>query len=602
MKNIVTINDVHQQFADFFDIPGLKPFIYLLSKKLGEGHICLDLRKIDANQNDLPVSYTAPLNTASLKDCHLVGSGDVVNKPFVLYNDRLYFQRYFRYETNFIRYINAFLEAEKELLPDRSQALLEHQAQVNELFPGGAIPESSTDKVDWQLAAAISGVLNNFTIITGGPGTGKTTTVAKILSILYTIDPRLTVALAAPTGKAAARMAESLRNAAGQTNPETAKLFQALNPATIHRLLKPMNDSPYFKHNENNPLNFDVVIVDECSMIDLALFSKLLSAIRPTSRLIMLGDKNQLASVEAGSLFGDLCQAQEQLNVFSPERTAFINNLLPDGSKIERIASPVQSKHALFEHVVELRHSRRFTGDAGIGRFSRALIQNNVPVIQSFLSPGAGEEVVIDQQYSDKIFEQFIAGYAAFIQEKDIRTALKKLNELRVLVAIRDGATGLSSINRRIEKYLQDRKLLHITGSFYENRPIMLSSNYYEHGLFNGDTGIIRKDENGALVAWFEDANGELKSVFTGYLTQAETAFAMTIHKSQGSEFTAVLVILPANETPILTRELLYTAVSRARKKVYVQGSETTILQAAAKFVDRGSGIKARMAAEGNDY
>ncbi|RAI97852.1 DNA helicase/exodeoxyribonuclease V alpha subunit [Chitinophaga skermanii] len=601
MKNIVTINDVHQQFAEYFDVPALKPFIYLLSKKLGEGHICLDLHKLEGDIQDLPGSYANQVDASRLYNSQLVAINNAEDKPFILHNGRLYFQRYFKYETNFLRYIAAFLQAEESVLQERINILQQHEAQVRALFPGGSTPEGSADKVDWQLAAAISGVLNNFTIITGGPGTGKTTTVAKILSILYTIDPQLKVALAAPTGKAAARMAESLRNAAAQTDPATAKRFQDLSPSTIHRLLKPINGSHYFKHNEENPLNYDVMIVDECSMIDLALFSKLLSAIKPTSRLIMLGDKDQLASVEAGSLFGDLCQAQEQLNVFSPERTALMNSFMAQESAITTTANEHQSKHPLFEHVVELRHSRRFTGHAGIGRFSKALIQNNVPVIQAFLVPGADEEVHIDQQYNEKLFEQFISEYAEFIKEKDIRLALKKLNNLRVLVAIRDGAQGLTTINRRIEKYLQDKKLLQVSTNFYENKPIMLTRNYYEHGLFNGDTGIIRKDESGVLMAWFEDTNGDLKAVFPGYLAQAETAFAMTIHKSQGSEFTSVLVVLPVNETPILTRELLYTAVSRARKKVFVQGSEQTIINAAAKFVDRGSGINARMAAGKED-
>ncbi|WP_291906651.1 exodeoxyribonuclease V subunit alpha [Chitinophaga sp. CB10] len=597
MRNLITINDVHQQFADYFENPELKPFLYLLSKKLSEGHICLDLTHLRAEEEQLPEYYSLrETGPAALAHQPLVGSPTSLNKPFILHGDKLYMQRYYLYETALLRYIRQLMLSEKLLLAERAAALREQRELVQQLFPPATDLAPGDDPVDWQLAAAVTGILHNFTIITGGPGTGKTTTVAKILAILYAIDPEQRVALAAPTGKAAARMAESLRNAAIPKDPLLAAKFRELAPSTIHRLLKPVKGTPYFRHNEENPLNYEVIIVDECSMIDLALFTKLLAAVRPHTRIILLGDKDQLASVEAGSLFGDLCDAQEALNYFSPERAALINEFAAPAQRVTTI-SP-RGAHPLFEHVVELRRSRRFTGHTGIGKFSKALIQNNAAVIREMIAPGADEQVVIDTAYSEKLFEDFIAGYASYIQEKDTLTALRKMNELRVLVAIRDGSQGLPAINRRIEKYLSDKKLIHLTSAFYENRPLMLTRNYYEHGLFNGDTGIIRPDENGVLMAWFEDADGQLISVFPGYLTLAETAFAMTIHKSQGSEFGQVLVVLPVTEVPLLTRELVYTAVSRARNKVYVQGSESTILAAAEKFVDRGSGVTDRIVQE----
>ncbi|HJT73676.1 MAG TPA: exodeoxyribonuclease V subunit alpha, partial [Chitinophaga sp.] len=447
---------------------------------------------------------------------------------------------------------------------------------------------------------AITGVLNNFTIITGGPGTGKTTTVARILAILYLLDPQLKVALAAPTGKAAARMAESLRNATLPVAEEISEKFKTLSPSTIHRLLKSKRDSPYFVHDATNPLNYDVVIVDECSMIDVALFAKLLDAIGPDTRIILLGDKDQLASVEAGSLFGDLCQAQDTLNLFSAERIALINSFITNpGRQLPASQVTTDTGHPLFQHLVELRRSHRFTGHKGIGKFSKAIIANNQEALQGFLIPGADEQVVINQEYSKELFEQFVTGYSAFIVEKDIRAALQKMNDLRVLCAIRDGDEGLYAINRDIEKILHDKRLIRVNATFYENRPIILTRNYYEHGLFNGDTGIIRYDEDGTLMAWFEDSNGDLKAVLPGYLTEAETVFAMTIHKSQGSEFREVLVILPrAADIPILTRELLYTGVTRAKQKVYVQATAGVLSQTAARFVERASGIGARFMEE----
>jgi len=596
MRNIPTLNDVHQQFAEYFDIPALKPYAYLLSKKGSEGHICIHLNKIKEELDNLPESYQKiEISNSILETIPLVGLHGNDRQPFVVYQDRLYLQRYFRYETNFLAGIKRFLATEAALLPERMALLQSQQPLISKLF-NSTVAIDGNDPADWQLAAAITGVLNNFTIITGGPGTGKTTTVAKILAILFATDPTLKVALAAPTGKAAARMAESLRNTTIEVDAATTEKFRLLQPATIHRLLKSINGSPYFRHHKDNPLNYDVVIVDECSMIDVALFAKLLDAIHPDTRLILLGDKDQLASVEAGSLFGDLCQAQEHLNNFTGERRRFINSFIADEQR--HIPSSQQldnDTHPLFQHLVELRRSHRFTGNTGIGKFSKAIIANNVPVIQSFFPPSADEQVVIDPAASAKLFEDFIAGYAAFIAEKDIATALKLLNAQRVLTAVREGPQGLYAVNKQIEKYLHDKRLITANTEFYQNRPVILTRNYYEHGLFNGDTGIIRTDANGVLMAWFEDSTGALKSVLPGYLTQAETAFAMTIHKSQGSEFGQVLVLLPdTTDVPILTRELLYTAVSRAKQKVYVQGTPEVILMAAERFVERASGIASR--------
>jgi exodeoxyribonuclease V alpha subunit len=592
MRNLVTVNDVHQQFAEYFNIPAFKPYAYLLSKKGSEGHICLHLSKISQEWDTLPEAYKK-IDTANniLPSLPIVGSEKDDKQPFILYQDRLYLQRYFRYESNFLKKIKLFLEAEKAVLNERITLLQQQGDFIKTLFRN----TSSQSIPDWQLAAAISGVLNNFTVITGGPGTGKTTTVAKLLAILYATDPKLKVALAAPTGKAAARMAESLRNTKLDAGENIEAAFQRLQPSTIHRLLKSIPDTHLFRHNEQNPLNYDVIIIDECSMIDVALFAKLLDAVRPTTRLILLGDKDQLAAVEAGSLFGDLCQAQDELNRFSANRTALINSFIAnEANKIPGTGSPT-GQHPLFEHLVELRFSHRFSGDKGIGKFSKAIISNNEAVIRSFFQPSADEQIFIDPGYDNGLFEKFIHNYSLYIQENDIRKALKLLNKQRVLTVIREGAQGLHAINNQIEKYLHDKQLLNAAIPFYNNRPLILTRNYYEHGLFNGDTGIIRPDENGTLMAWFEDANGNLRAVLPGYLTQAETAFAMTVHKSQGSEFEEVMVVLPETaEIPILTRELIYTAVSRARNKVYLQGNPEIILAAASRFVERASGIGSR--------
>jgi len=599
-KIMQTTNDVHQQFAEYFATEQLKPYAYLLSKKLSEGHICINLDNPEILNEQLPAFYKSiPKNSKALKSLKLVASDGTDKKPFVLFQNRLYIQRYFRYETSFLERIKKFLHDEKKLLPDRMQLIDNQKDFIQKLFSGSSGTNNSP-VTDWQLVAAISGVLNNFTIITGGPGTGKTTTVAKILAILYAINPDLKVALAAPTGKAASRMAESLRNTKQLTDADATSRLQSLQPSTIHRLLRSKKDSPYFHHDKNNPLNYDVVIVDECSMVDVALFAKLLNAIGDDTRVILLGDKDQLASVEAGSLFGDLCQSQPVLNLFSPSRKDFINAFISDPK--QQIADDFirdDSRHPLLEHLVELKQSHRFQSDKGIGSFSKAIIRNNQEIIKTFINAEAGEQVYIDQSYSKVLFEKFIAGYEAFIAEKDILRALHALNNLRVLCAIREGEQGLYAVNKSIEKFLHDRKKIKVNAEFYENRPVILSRNYYDHGLFNGDTAIIRPDEKGILMAWFEEEDGGLKSVLPGYLSDTETAFAMTIHKSQGSEFDEAFVILPqATDVPILTRELLYTAVTRAKRKVYLQSSEAMLMMCCERFVERASGIAARFAEE----
>lgn len=589
-----TINDLHQQFAEYFESETIKPYAYLLSKKLQEGHICLSLDKPGLKAELLPSDYKFSLvSTEELKNETLVSDENSIKQPFIINNNKIYLQRYFYYETLILNRIQQFVTDEAANYQERIKLLKESRDFIARLFEPKNKVQNPGHNTDWQLVAALIGVLNNFSIITGGPGTGKTTTVAKILAILFKTNPTLKVALAAPTGKAAARMAESLKKAELPVDDTVVEKFQALEPSTIHRLLKTNFGTHHFKHNKDNPLNIDVVIIDESSMIDVALFSKLLDAIGPSTRLLLLGDKDQLASVEAGSLFGDLCVAQVALNLFTKEKATFFNSFITDPlKKIETVNVIASNTHPLFQHIIELKYSHRFNSNEGIGKLSKAIIQNDVQALESFFETYNDEMVTIDTDYKDTVFNEFIAGYRLFIDEKDIKEALKKLNNLRVLCAVKEGAHGLYATNKRIEDWLQKEKLINRSGEFYENRPIMVTSNNYELGLFNGDIGIIRKNGKDIPMACFENSEGEIERVLPGYITQAETVYAMTIHKSQGSEFDNVLVILPENvDIQILTRELLYTGVTRAKKHVTVQGKKEVILNTAAAQVTRASGI-----------
>jgi exodeoxyribonuclease V alpha subunit len=281
--------------------------------------------------------------------------------------------------------------------------------------------------------------------------------------------------------------------------------------------------------------------------------------------------------------------------LFTKERAAFINSFIKDEkAQISDKEISSNDNHPLFQHIVELRYSHRFKGDQGIGRFSKAVIDNDQSTIINFINT-RDKEVIIDTKYEDKIFSDFVKGYESYIKETDIQKALNKLNELRVLCATREGDYGLYESNRRIEFLLQQKKLIEKSLEFYEHRPIMITRNHYDLKLFNGDIGIIRKDGAGVLKAWFIDSENNLRSILPGFVAGSETVFAMTIHKSQGSEFEKVLVMLPGQaDIAILTRELLYTGVTRAKKQVFIQGTKEVILATAERKVKRASGIKER--------
>lgn len=581
---MLTINNVHEQFASFFEGEKLKPFAYLVSKLLSEGHICLNLNDIINQEIEFPVLYKSLQELEEdLRTEKLVGSSFDENQPFILYNSRFYIQRYFVYESVILKKIKRFLEREKEEMAQRKEALLTQRDMIADLFDNQEPLDhlSLEEQIDWQQIACILAALNNFTIITGGPGTGKTTTTARLLTILRKLNPDLTIGLAAPTGKAAGRLSESLN---GQ------------EATTIHRLLKTIPNTHRFFYNEDNPLHFDVVIVDEASMVDVALFAKLLSAIDDDTRLILLGDKDQLASVEAGSLFRDLCLSQSQSKPLTHTVADFVNSFIEDKQRALPASYCGEAGQSLLSnHIIELKRSRRFDSRQGIGKLSKAIINNDVDQIRYFIEERDSEQISIDTAYSEKIFHQAIEEYADFINEPDIKKAIEKFDCLRVLCAIREGEYGLYQINKKIEDFLSRRGLIQPLQEFYHNRPIIITRNYHNLELYNGDVGIIRHNEDGELMAYF-DTGDNLKVVAPGLISQCETVFAMTIHKSQGSEYDKVLIVLPQIENiNLLTRELLYTAITRAKKSVTIQANEATLYTTAHRQVRRASGIGERL-------
>ena len=589
-------DDIHRQFAEYFEEPAIWPYAYILSQKLTEGNICISVDDVPANLASTP--YSNPVTVKELVSLkHLVSKQDVLKTPFILHNNRLYFQRYFKYETSIIEKLKSLIAAENTELASRMSQLESQKELIQSLKTDYKLDGLTTkEKVDWQLVAVTQALLNNFSIITGGPGTGKTTTLAKLLIVLYALDPNATVALAAPTGKASMRMLESLKGSTLNFTNETKQKIAQLVPSTIHSLLGYKRESVNFKHNAENPLPYNWVVVDEASMIDVPMFSKLLASLGDSTRIILLGDKDQLASVEAGSLLGDLCQTLPSLNQFTNTTADWINQFITDDDRKINAEFIDDTKQLLAGHIIELKYSHRFNSQGAIGKVSRAVIEGDLEGLKSLIGAPTARNVTFDFEYKEEILSKFVEGYEAYINELDIAEALKKLNQLRVLVAVRESNRGMKAINKFIELHLLKKGLLKPDGDFYENRPIMVTRNMYDLELFNGDTGILRKDSSGNMKAYFEDAKGGVKSVLPAYLTYSETVFAMTIHKSQGSEFNNVLVVLPeGTSNALLTRELLYTGITRAKDHITIQGKQDTIDYAVSTCVKRISGITGRI-------
>ena len=601
-------NSVHLSFARFFKEASLQPFLYYLSKKMQEGHICIDLDKINTN-NEYWLEYGEKPEFPLIfpKDSELVGNESDFNKPFCLHNNRFYTGRNFYYESKVIERLKAIAEIDANLHNERMEALQNKLQFVQQLHNPSIKDDDGNCFPDWQFYAAISGFLNNFTIITGGPGTGKTTTVAKVLALLNAIQPGFKLALAAPTGKAAMRMKESLMNTVSDDrNKHLAiqSLVENVEPSTIHRLLGSKKDSVFFKHNAENPLNLDVIIIDESSMIGVGLFAKLLLAIKNGTRVIILGDSDQLASVEAGSLFGDICKGLVvNENKFTQARIDFFKTLITAENTLDETFIFTNKSSFLDEQIIRLKKTYRYEQASKLGQFTQAVIKGEEGKIQSILAD-ENDSLIVDETYSESEFSSFVSGYEAYLNEKDIETALNKINQLRVLCAVRQGEQGVYAVNSKIETILRRKFDLKVTDGFYHNQPIMVTKNTPALNLFNGDVGIIRFDENKHLKAYFSAISNKeggeettrLIAINPALISDWETVFAMTIHKSQGSEFDAVMVVLPKQESNrLLTRELLYTAVTRAKKKAIIQSSLETISNTVRKGVDRVSGVQKRI-------
>lgn len=502
---------------------------------------------------------------------------------------RLYLQRYWYYEDMLARNI-------KERTIVKPEPYSGVPLMLDNLFPSEQTcseSQKNAKQPDWQKVAAAVSILNHFTVISGGPGTGKTTTIARILIALCILEAqkgqKLSAAVTAPTGKAAARLMESINGALERVNIDISTSMILKNtiptePHTIHRLLGYKKGSTFFRHHRDNPLPYDLVIVDESSMADLPLMAKLFDAVPLKSRIILLGDNNQLSSVESGAVLGDICSGPDGFT------TEFAEMIKSTGSGFESISGSVVPLVA--DSIVMLKKSFRFHEQSGIGALS------------SLVNNGKSDEVIkllLGGQYSDvhfiepegnssqsKNIDFLIESIAMEEYSKSLRVAnpydaFELLTRFRVLTPVRKGQGGVEEINRQIDR-LAGRQ-----GGFYSGLPVIVKRNDYGMGLYNGDIGIFLKSEDGLRV-FFQGQSG-FRKFMPGRLPEHETAYALTVHKSQGSEFDRVLLVIPESRSPVLTREMLYTGITRARKEIIIVASRKSIARMVENPVKRHSGL-----------
>ena len=437
-----------------------------------------------------------------------------------------------------------------------------------------------------------------------GRAPAKHLRVTQVLALLLEQVPekKLQIYLAAPTGKAAARLKESLEHAKGRMNCDDAvKARIPADVSTIHRMLKPIKGSPYFRYDRDNPLMADVVVVDEASMVDLALMAKLLRAVPQNARLILIGDKDQLASVEAGSVLGDICD-REVMHGFSNSFMDRIKELT--GEDLDPMVQAANEGSGLQDSIVVLQKSYRFVAGSGIGGLSRAVNRANTDKAFAILDDSDEKSINWQQLKANEdliatLSQQIVAGYQSYLKTRDPADALQRLRRFKILCALNIGPLGVKAINKLAEQVLSRQNLIQldrISGNpWYAGRPVLITRNNYQLGLFNGDIGITMPGAEAGekeLFVYFPEDTGGVRRFQIHQLPEHETVYAMTVHKSQGSEFDEVLFILPDKDFSILTRELIYTALTRARKKVRIWGNRSIIRNAIARKIERTSGLR----------
>ena len=507
-KDLLYEIDIHfaQFVADFSADKNPDIFLAaaLVSHATGTGDICLNLETVAGHSLTGTKEFNNPIECPDLDvwlekltACPAVGRpGDV--RPLILDDkNRLYLYRYWDYENFLSKSIKRRVHNPVEGLDFK----LLKQTQ-DRLFPN-----SNSQEINWQKIAAAIACLKHFSVITGGPGTGKTFTVTKVLALLLeqALGQELQINLAAPTGKAATRLKETVEQAKNQINCDDS--INSAIPSevyTIHRMLKPMTGSPYFRYNRENPLMADVVVVDEASMVDLALMAKLFEAVPENKRIILIGDKDQLASVEAGSVLGDICD-RNVLQGFSAPFRHRIKELT--GEDLEHRAQPTEPQSRLQDAIVVLQKSYRFAAGSGIGDLSRAVNRADADAAFRLLADKSDKSITwqaleADEGHFENLSHQIVSGYRSYLDTADPAAALHRLQRFKIVCALNIGPLGVEAINKLAEQILRRQNLIQpdLLGEnpWYAGRPVLITRNHYPLGLFNGDIGVTLPDADAA--------------------------------------------------------------------------------------------------------
>ena len=663
----------------------------LLSQQLSSQHSCLVLAHIVplnpmAEQNShCKISLSLEALTETLQTFDAVGQAGS-NKPLIFDNGRLYLQRYHQFETSVAASLirlsgSVSRQLSEEGNHQKQPQIAKLRSLLDQLFPTTVSdPHSLTTNVltnsedtapiDWQKVATATALGKKLSVITGGPGTGKTTTVTKLLLLLQ-MESQQEIRLVAPTGKAAARLSESIKASKARLAKELSAHANVIDEArnrnsqdfltalgripeeasTLHRLLGVIPNSPHFRHHQGNPLRLDLLIVDEASMVDLPMMYKLLSALPEHASLILLGDQDQLASVEAGAVLADICAG---LKIPVDPNNLAQNNIASNSPALwqmryskeqaQRLSALtgfeltpyISDAPKLGDSLCMLMHSHRFKGDAGIGLLASAVNRADLQGILQVWQQGPAElswlehSMVVSQTQAkvsepannvglNSLLEQACQQYGAYLgalnshasnndasnsdlsKRPSTADIIERFNQYRILCAMRSGDYGVEGINQFVTQALANAKLIKPLQEFYLGRPIIIQSNDYNLGLFNGDIGLILQDEDKPerLMAHFIKADGSLLKVLPARLPSHETCYAMTVHKSQGSEFSRVALVLPPSPSlaqwQLLTKELVYTAITRAKVHFTCLGTQHVFERASSQATQRASGLADRL-------
>lgn len=624
--------------------PALLVSTAILAQMEGRGHTCLSLRLLVNTPNEVLVwpeqaqaevqelwaqlpsdlaGWLDALHSSSL--VRLPESQADRGQPLVIGGTEneplLYLRRY---------WLNEQQVAQEVLQRSACAQVVDEQLAarwLDRLFDSNAKPATGTQAVDWQKMACAVALRASLTVITGGPGTGKTYTAARLLALMFAMSKepqRLRVALAAPTGKAAARLRQSIDGSLKELSTRLGEdldlqtFTQRIGAArTLHSLLGARADTRQFLFNAKNLLDIDILIVDEASMIHLEMMSALLQAMPPGSKLILLGDKDQLASVEAGAVLGDLCRNAVD-GGYSAETARYVE--ASTGGKLgQEFLFKTAHTTPLMQQTVMLRKSHRF--GSLIGQLAKAVNDGDGDSAQNLISGDtSGVLHTTNHPSVNTIWNLAVGGrsgaracYADYLQlvnarskntaeqvgayEAWVKSVLEAFDRFRILCAVRDGDWGTRGLNQSVQKALEQAGLLKPRGEWFVGRPVMVTRNDPDVGVFNGDVGVTLPGPPGsnALRVYFLDGDN-LRSVGTSRLAYVETAFVMTVHKSQGSEFLHTALVLPPGGGKVLTRELVYTGITRAREFFTLVEAQTGLLQIGIKRQSqRASGLEIRM-------